>query len=103
MRPEDEPVVRRLLFGILDREGLREGEALALEWGDLDLDRGVLRLDTNKTDDPRSWVMGEDVTRALTAWRELRADRRRRKARAPFLSPRARQRAGRSRSTSGGA
>ena len=41
-------------------------------WPDLDLERGVIRLDTNKTDDPRSWVLGEDVTRALEAWRKLR-------------------------------
>jgi hypothetical protein len=64
-----------LLFGLLAREGLRLGEALGLRWSDVDLERGVLRLDTNKTDDPRSWVMGEDVTRALDAWRELRGSK----------------------------
>jgi hypothetical protein len=75
MQSRDEPLVRRLLFGVLDREGLRLGEALSLTWPDLDLDHGVLRLDTNKTDDPRSWVMGEDVTRALKAWKEMRGDK----------------------------
>ena len=66
------PLVRRLFYGLLSREGLRVNEALALTWADLDLDRGVVRLDRNKTDDPRSWALGEDVTRALEAWRKLR-------------------------------
>ena len=69
------PVVRRLLFGLLAREGLRLSEALVLTWADLDLDLGVLRLDANKTNDPRSWAMGEDVTRALEAWRALRGSK----------------------------
>ena len=72
MQCREIPLVRRLLFGLLDREGMRVSEALALTWPDLDLERGVIRLDTNKTDDPRSWVLGEDVTRALKAWRKLR-------------------------------
>jgi integrase len=72
MRHGDIPLVRRLLFGVLVREGLRLGEALSLTWADVDLERGVLNLDTNKTDDPRSWAMGEDVARALSAWRRLR-------------------------------
>jgi integrase len=66
------PLIRRLLYGLLVREGLRVSEALALTWPDLDLKRGVIRLDTNKTDDPRSWALGEDVARALDAWRRLR-------------------------------
>jgi integrase len=69
------PLIRRLLFGLLVREGLRVSEALALTWSDLDLEHGVIRLDTNKTDDPRSWVLGEDVARALDAWRKLRGSR----------------------------
>jgi integrase len=63
------PLVHRVLFGVLDREGLRVSEALGLTWPDVDLDRGVLRLDENKTDDPRSWALGADVARALIAWR----------------------------------
>ncbi len=57
------PLVRRLFYGLLIREGLRVNEALSLTWSDVDLERGVLNLDTNKTDDPRSWAMGEDVAR----------------------------------------
>ena len=72
MRCREVPLARRLLYGVLVREGLRVSEALGLTWPDVDLDRGVLRLDTNKTDDPRSWALGEDVARALDAWRKLR-------------------------------
>jgi integrase len=75
MRCPDMPVARRLLFGVLAREGLRVSEALGLTWADLDLERGVLRLDTNKTNDPRSWALGPDVARALDAWRTLRGNR----------------------------
>ncbi len=48
------PLVHRLLYGVLAREGLRSNEALTLCWSDLDLERGAIRLDTNKTDDPRA-------------------------------------------------
>jgi integrase len=58
----------RLLFGFLAREGMRLGEALALEWKDLDLQRGAVRLDVNKTDDARAWALGEDVAEALRRW-----------------------------------
>jgi integrase len=75
MQCPDVPLVRRLFFGVLIREGLRVNEALSLTWADVDLERGVLNLDTNKTDDPRSWAMGEDVTRALDAWRKLRGSK----------------------------
>lgn len=61
----------RLFFGFLAREGMREGEALALDWTDLDLRRGVVRLEVNKTDDPRAWVLGDDVARALGRWHAL--------------------------------
>ena len=59
----------RMLWGFLAREGLRLGEALALRWRDLDLERGVIRLDENKTDDPRAWALDPGVTRALAAFR----------------------------------
>jgi integrase len=75
MRCRKLPVARRLFFGTLDREGFRVSEALGLTWADLDLERGVVRLDVNKTDDPRSWVMAEDVTRALATWKKLRGSK----------------------------
>ncbi len=64
------PLVRRMLYGVLAREGLRLGEAVALRWCDLDLERGVLTLDANKTHDPRAWALGDDVVLALRAWRK---------------------------------
>ena len=62
--------MRRLLFGVLSREGMRREEAAGLRWRDLDVDRGVLRLDANKTDDPRAWALDPAVARALKLWRE---------------------------------
>jgi integrase len=69
------PLVLRLLFGFLSREGMREGEALAMRWRDLDLVRGAVTLDENKTDDPRCWALHPGVAAALLAWKERRAPR----------------------------
>ncbi len=52
----DVPLVRRLFFGVLAREGMRRDELADLRWDDLDLQRGMVRLDVNKTDDPRAWA-----------------------------------------------
>ncbi len=65
------PLERRMLYGVLGREGLRLGEALGLAWSDIDLERGTVSLDQNKTDDPRTWALGADVARALRLWRKL--------------------------------
>jgi len=62
----------RVLYGFLDREGMRAGEAAALDWGSLDLGRGAVKLDENKTDDPRAWALCADTRRALQAWRKMR-------------------------------
>jgi integrase len=66
------PLANRLLYGFLCREGLRCEEALKLTWADVDLERGTLRCDVNKTSDPRTWMMDPSCTRALVAWRALR-------------------------------
>lgn len=55
------PVRDRMVYGILAREGLRKGELMALRWDDLDLERGSVRLDANKTDDPRAWALHPGV------------------------------------------
>ena len=68
------PYDRRLLYAFLAREGCRLGEALALRWCDLDLERGSVRLDANKTDDPRAWVMSPGVAEVLKAYRSDDAD-----------------------------
>jgi len=67
------PFGRRVLWGFLAREGLRLGEAMALRWSDVDLDQGTIRLDKNKTDDPRMWVLGPDVVEALGALKPSQA------------------------------
>jgi integrase len=69
MATQSVPLVRRLFFGMLAREGMRRDEAASLRWCDLNLDRGVIRLDENKTDDPRAWALDPGVVRALKAWR----------------------------------
>lgn len=61
-------LMRRVLYGFLCREGMRASEALALRWSDLDLERGIVALDRNKTDEPRDWALSHGVARAFAAW-----------------------------------
>ena len=63
------PLIRRLFFGVLAREGLRRDELGGIRWRDVDLGRGHVLLDENKTDDPRSWALEPGVARALRAWK----------------------------------
>jgi hypothetical protein len=66
------PLWRRFLWGFQHREGTRgPSEALSFRWRHLDLERGAVRLDKNKTDDPRVWALRPDVVRALLAWKKL--------------------------------
>ncbi|MBE7483191.1 MAG: site-specific integrase [Polyangiaceae bacterium] len=67
----DISILDRLAFGILGREGLRASELRELAWREVDLDRGTIALDVNKTDDPRSWVLDPGVLRALRLWQKL--------------------------------
>ncbi|MBK8257017.1 MAG: tyrosine-type recombinase/integrase [Polyangiaceae bacterium] len=67
----DIPLIRRLFYGFLIREGMRFGEASALRWADLDLDHGTVRLDTNKTEDARTWALDAGVHRALLKWKDF--------------------------------
>ena len=65
----DVPLIHRLFFGVLAREGLRRDELGRIRWRDLDLGRGQIVLDENKTDDPRSWALDPAVARALHGWK----------------------------------
>ncbi|WP_437587918.1 tyrosine-type recombinase/integrase [Sorangium sp. So ce1000] len=76
MRSQMVPLCFRVYYGFLTREGMRADEAGTLEWSDVDLDRGAVVLDENKTDDPRAWALSPDVVRALRAYRELWPDNR---------------------------
>jgi integrase len=58
-----------MLYGFLAREGLRLGEALGLRWADIDLERAAIKLDENKSDDPRAWALSPGVAEALAAFR----------------------------------
>ena len=67
----DVPLLERLFYGLLAREGLRVSELLELRWRDVDLDHGTLQLDENKTDDPRSWALDAGVVEALRRWKMI--------------------------------
>lgn len=69
---KDVPLPSRMLYGFLVREGMRSSEALRMTWSDLDLRRGAVRLDRNKTDDPRAWALDPGTAEALRRWKELR-------------------------------
>jgi integrase len=72
------PLAHRMFFGFLPREGMRTGEAAALTWGDLSLDVGAVRLDENKTDEPRAWALDPAVATALRLWKGMRKDTKKR-------------------------
>ena len=63
------PLLRRIAYGFLTREGMRAEEMTSLRWSDVDLKRGRVVLDENKTDDPRDWDMRPDVVEALSRWK----------------------------------
>jgi integrase len=68
------PLAERAFWGFLCREGCRVSEALAMRWTDLDLERGIVRLDKNKTDDPRAWALSPGVAAALKSLRPKPAE-----------------------------
>lgn len=70
----DVPLGRRLVYGYLHREGHRKGEVVGMTWSELDLERGIVRLDRNKTDHPRMWKLSPGVAAALSAWKKLRGE-----------------------------
>jgi excisionase family DNA binding protein len=63
------PLLYRLFYGLLIREGFRVSELLTLSWNAIDLERGVVTLDTNKTEDRRAWALDPGVAEALRRWR----------------------------------
>jgi len=62
------PFLRRLFYGFLCREGMRKEEAAALQWRDIDLERGKVYLDENKTDEARDWDLDPGVLQSLQIW-----------------------------------
>ena len=67
----------RILWRFLAREGTRISEASGLRVGlEVELTRGVISLDKNKTDDARAWAMDPGVVAALRKWVETRLAKR---------------------------
>ena len=64
------PMLRRLAYGFLSREGMRTDEMASLQWKDLDLVHGRVDLPKNKTDDPRDWDLDPGVFEALRLWKK---------------------------------
>ena len=71
---KDVPLGRRIAYGYLHREGHRKGEVVQMTRPELDLERGVVRLDKNKTDHPRMWKRSAGAATAQSAWKKLRGD-----------------------------
>ena len=64
------PLAYRVAYAFLHREGMRKGEAAALTWADVDLAKGLLSLDENKTSRPRSWVLDQGIAHVLERWKK---------------------------------
>lgn len=74
MRCVEVDLALRVFYGVAVREGPRRSELANMTWGQLDFGSGSVRLDENKTDDPRAWALQPDVVRALASWRKLRGE-----------------------------
>jgi integrase len=62
------PLAWRVLYGFLDRAGPRLSEAAALDLADVDLERGAVKLEETKTNDPRAFALSPGIAPALAAW-----------------------------------
>jgi integrase len=65
----------RVLYAFLATEGPRVSEAASCNLAHVDLDRGAIRVDSNKTDKPRTWRLRPDVVVMLRAYLEIRRQR----------------------------
>ena len=65
------PLWRRLIYGLLHREGIRRGDVECLRWRQLDLVLGTLRVEADKTDHARLFKLDRGVVAALTQWQDL--------------------------------
>jgi site-specific recombinase XerD len=64
----DNPRDRALIMLMAD-SGLRRAEVIALDWGDVDISTGLLRVRRGKGGKARSAVIGANTRRALLAYR----------------------------------
>lgn len=65
------PMHYRMFFGLQAREGARASELLSLASKDVDLERGIVKLDQNKTGRPRAWKLTDGTVKALKRWQNL--------------------------------
>jgi site-specific recombinase XerD len=69
----DNPRDRALIMLMAD-SGLRRAEVIALNWGDVDIQNGLVTVRHGKGDKPRSAVIGANTRRALLAYRRTLED-----------------------------
>lgn len=67
---ERHPIHWRIFFGALARLGFRADEAAGLTIADVDVGRGIITLDENKTDDPRAPMYPLETIEALKWWKK---------------------------------
>jgi hypothetical protein len=70
------PLVRRVLFGFMNREGTRKENAVTIEWDQLTLDglpdgAGHIVLDMTKNGRGGSWALDPGTAEALRRWRTI--------------------------------
>ena len=70
LRATKVPLLRRMAYAFLCREGMRTDELSRLTWKDVNLDLGRVYLDQNKTDDPRDWELSAGTRAALQIWKD---------------------------------
>jgi len=69
----DNPRDKALIMLMAD-SGLRRAEVIALNWGDLDMSNGLIRVQCGKGGKARSAVIGANTRRAILAYRRSLAD-----------------------------
>ncbi len=67
------PLLYRVLYGYLTRNGCRAGETLQLTWDHIDLETGDIHIDKRwtKTRRARRWVLDADVLEAFEGWHKI--------------------------------
>ncbi len=68
----DVPLMYRVYYGFLHREGGRRSETAALQVHEIDVDHETVQLDENKTQHARWWKLSPGVADAIKAWLALR-------------------------------
>lgn len=66
------PLIYRVLYGYLARNGCRVGESVQITWDHVDLETGDIHIDKRwtKTQRARRWVLDADVLEAFERWYE---------------------------------